>query len=235
MKNWRLICSILVGFGIITLGFPKVVLGKLGQSIKRTGIYASPTSRSRLYYQARSYEYLVLRSSSTKGWYRVLLQNGRFGYIKAQTVACLPYEVTAKEQPRVQNTMTASTVSSDAGAFVANYGLNYIGTPYKWGGNDINRGIDCSGFVKKLYGVIGKNLPRTAAEQAKVGTPIYRLEDLRPGDRLYFYSASRKKIGHTGIYLGQGNFVHSSSTHKGVATDVLMKPKWLKILCAARR
>ena len=106
--------------------------------------------------------------------------------------------------------------------------------PYKWGGNDILNGIDCSGFVKKLYGSIGVSLPRTAAEQVRVGQPVLRYEDLQPGDRLYFWSKSRKKIGHTGIYIGGCYFTHASSCHHGVATDYL-SAKWRKMLVAARR
>ena len=77
-------------------------------------------------------------------------------------------------------------------------------------------------------------LPRTAAEQALVGQPVCRLEDLQSGDRLYFWEKKRSKIGHTGLYLGNGYFVHSSSGNHGVATDYLT-PRWRAILVAARR
>jgi cell wall-associated NlpC family hydrolase len=123
----------------------------------------------------------------------------------------------------------------DARSKMADYSLKFQGTPYVWGGNDELNGIDCSGFVKKMYGKIGLSLPRTAAEQALVGKPIYNLEDLQKGDRLYFWDKKRGKIGHTGIYLGDGNFVHSSSGRGGVATDYLGSDRWLKILVAARR
>lgn len=65
--------------------------------------------------------------------------------------------------------------------------------------------------------------------------PITRYEDLQPGDRLYFWSTSRNKVGHTGIYLGNGYFSHSSTTNGGVATDNLGNPHWQKMLVAARR
>lgn len=65
--------------------------------------------------------------------------------------------------------------------------------------------------------------------------PITKLEDLQKGDRLYFWSKSRNKIGHTGVYLGNGYFVHSSSGKGKVTTDYLATPKWLNILVAARR
>jgi cell wall-associated NlpC family hydrolase len=233
--DWRRIAAISTAFAFLCLAQAqeqsrKVVLGKLGQSVKAAPIYASASSRSRMYYRAKPYEYLVIQSSSKPEWLRVLLENGVYGYVKAELVARLPYDVTMDAPARVD-----AGIASRSRAAVAQWGLQFQGTPYKWGGNDPLRGIDCSGFVKFLYGQIGLNLPRTAAEQALVGQPIRRLEDLRQGDRLYFWDSKRGKIGHTGLYLGNGYFVHSSSGKGGVSTDYLGASKWLKSLAAARR
>ncbi len=215
----------------------KVVLGKLGQSVKSAVIYASASSRSRIYYRLKQWEYLVLNESQSKTYTRVLLKNGWFGYVRRDAVAVLPYEVT-NSRPVVPQVVSAPTrdhgsVTSRGAAAIE--GLRYIGTQYKWGGNDPWNGIDCSAFVKFLNGKIGVNLPRTASEQAKVGQPIYRLEELIAGDRLYFWDHKRGKIGHTGMYLGNGYFVHSSSSKGGVSTDYLGAEKWRKILVSARR
>jgi cell wall-associated NlpC family hydrolase len=213
----------------------KKVIGKLGQATEATPIFSSMTKRAHVYYKVKQYEYLVISSAPRDNWMRVLLQNGQYGYVPAETVAKLPYEVTA-EVPRYSAMSSRGAVATPSSrSSIANYGLNFVGTPYVWGGNDLNHGIDCSGFVKKLYGMVGVSLPRTAAEQALVGQPITRLENLQSGDRLYFWENKRGKIGHTGIYLGNGYFVHSSRGHNGVATDYLGQQKWLRILVAARR
>lgn len=213
----------------------KVVLGKLGQTTEKTKIFAAPNSRARVYYTAKAFEYLVVRTSEKPAYLKVLLQNGVYGYVPKDDIAQLPYEVTA-DAPASKRSggRQAGTLTSRTGSALAQYSLNFLGTPYKWGGNDVYNGIDCSAFVKKMYGKVGVNLPRTAAEQALVGKPITMLEHLQPGDRLYFWDAKRNKIGHTGIYMGGGYFVHSSSGRKGVATDFL-SDKWKKILVAARR
>ena len=195
------------------------VLGYLGQALEQTRIYASPNTKSRVYYSAKQYQYLIV-SAYSENYHKVVMSNGIYGYARASKVVMLPQVVRQ------------SNNSSRAQA--AKKGLNYIGTPYVWGGDNINSGIDCSGFVKKLYGDIGIDLPRTAAEQAKVGTPITRLEDLKAGDRLYFWEKKRATIGHTGLYLGNGYFVHSSRGHNGVNTDRLSE-RWQRILVAARR
>lgn len=216
----------------VTANAEKKVLGKLGQATEKTPIYASMSSRARVYYRVKQYEYLVVADSSRDNWMKVLLQNGQYGYVPADTIAKLPYEVTTEAKPR---TSRSSLGSGSSRGWAAEKGLEFRGTPYVWGGNDLNRGIDCSGFVKKLFGAVGMNLPRTASEQALVGTSITRLEDLQKGDRLYFWENKRNKIGHTGIYLGNGYFVHSSRGKNGVDTDYLGSPKWLKILVAAKR
>lgn len=228
------------------------VIGKLGQTIDDAKIFSSMSSKARVYYKAKKFQYLVINQSKSDTWLKVLLQNGRNGYIQAEKVARLPYDVRVKEKadakaptvpPRSSRESDVQSLSrgasSQAKQEMLEYSFQFIGTPYKWGGEDIKNGIDCSAFVKKLFGKIGVDLPRTAAEQALVGIPIERFEDLQPGDRLYFWENKRGKVGHTGIFLGfrddHAFFIHSSSGRHGVQTDDLARPNWRRILVAARR
>jgi cell wall-associated NlpC family hydrolase len=205
-----------------------------------TRVYSSPSVHSRIYSRLGSGENVVIKATPLAGWDGVLLRNGRYGYVRNDALTPV-LDQDGREQTvtgTIQHPRDRGPVASRSGeADAAEYALQFQGTPYKWGGNDLSAGIDCSGFVKKMFGTIGVELPRTAAEQALVGAAITRLEDLRKGDRLYFWDAKRQMIGHTGIYVGGPNyeFVHSSSGHHGVATDSLASPRWLKILVAARR
>ncbi|HLK16536.1 MAG TPA: C40 family peptidase, partial [Fimbriimonadaceae bacterium] len=216
----------------------KHVIGKLGQTLRDVGIHSRMSAGSRVYYHTKQYEYLVINQTRSADWTSVVLQNGSKGYIPTDAVAVLPYNVLQGAPQRDRSRDLASRGDATGTTYspgdVAGLATEFIGTPYKWGGQDLNNGIDCSGFVKKMFGAIGVNLPRTAAEQVNYGEPVTRLEYLQRGDRLYFWSSSRGKIGHTGIYLGNGYFVHSSSGKGGVATSPLTK-SWLKILVAARR
>ena len=97
---------------------------------------------------------------------------------------------------------------------------SYIGTPYKFGGND-ERGIDCSAFIQKVF----PDLPRTANEQMKVGcdVPVNDISQWQPGDRIYFDMNARLKAGdadHTGIYLGNNEFIQASSSKGVVKTPI---------------
>jgi cell wall-associated NlpC family hydrolase len=143
-------------------------LGNLGQATVPTRIYASPNSHSRIFSKVPAQRYLVIKPAPTAEWYAVLLQNGVYGFVPSKAVKELPYEVRPRTySTRDEYTMNQGDVASRSG--MANYALNFVGTPYKWGGNDEQAGIDCSGFVKKMYGKIGLELPRTAAQQALVG------------------------------------------------------------------
>lgn len=226
----RLLLLVVASLLALSAFAEKRVLGKLGQALEVTKIYAKTDARSRVLYSCAAYEYVVIQPTKFKAWRAVLLQNGRYGYVQAEKVATLPYEITTNEAGPAR---TAS-LPSRSGSTVARYSLNFVGVPYKWGGNDLSTGVDCSSFMQKIFGVIGKKLPRTAREQVQVGQEIKRLEDLIPGDRLYFWSSKRNMVGHTGVYLGNGYFCHASYSNGKVVTDYLGK-RWLAILVAARR
>lgn len=228
------------------------VIGRLGQSVEPTSIHSAMNTRSQAYSKTKAFQHLVVNTTKNPDWLAVVLVNGRNGYIRADKVAILPYQVTvpakapsrssARASSRTSNRNARPTIDSGSAQvdYVLNQSFNYIGTRYQWGGNSLTGGIDCSGFVKELYEKIGVNLPRTAREQARVGKPITRLEDLLPGDRLYFWDRKRGYIGHTGIFLGYAAdggayFIHSSSNRRGVATDDLRNPHWRNILVGARR
>jgi cell wall-associated NlpC family hydrolase len=107
---------------------------------------------------------------------------------------------------------------------------------YRMGGIT-HKGTDCSGFVVKVFqNSLTLQLPRTSREQAKVGERIDR-DELQFGDLVFFYKGVKKKakrISHVGIYIGDGNFVHSSR-HKGVGVDALSERYYSQRYALARR
>lgn len=110
--------------------------------------------------------------------------------------------------------------------------LRWLGTRYVYGGTG-RRGIDCSAMIQNSFASCGIRLPRTAATQAKVGQAVSP-ENLQPGDRLYF-SASGTRIDHTGLYMGDGLFVHASGSGRKVMVSKLFQGRNWNIFVGARR
>lgn len=109
--------------------------------------------------------------------------------------------------------------------------MGFLGAPYRLGGSTVT-GIDCSGFVKKIYQVFNITLPRTAFEQSHVGLVVSRSE-LVEGDLIFFNT--RRALGHVGIYIGNNEFVHASSRKRGVRVDNLSMPYFNKRFVRAVR
>ncbi len=107
-----------------------------------------------------------------------------------------------------------------------------INIPYKFGGTSI-LGIDCSAYVKKVYGLLGMDLPRTAREQFNEGETVEK-EELSIGD-LVFFRTYASFPSHVGIYLGNNLFIHASSKGKKVKVSNLEAPYFMKRFIGAKR
>ena len=107
----------------------------------------------------------------------------------------------------------------------------YLGVPYVYGGSSPS-GFDCSGFVQYVYAKCGINLPRTADIQAETGFKISKHE-LQPGD-LVFFAGDFINISHVGIYVGNGQMIHASTTY-GIAYDSLSRDYRVAHYAGARR
>jgi len=136
---------------------------------------------------------------------------------------------------------TASPTERD-GAFgrarerLLSVALSYKGTPYRLGGTT-RRGMDCSGFVYRSFReALGVSVPRTS-ESMFLWTERIRLEEIQPGDLVFFRTTGTARITHVGIYTGDGYFIHSASQGRrtGVIFSGLGEPYWAGVYAGAGR
>lgn len=112
--------------------------------------------------------------------------------------------------------------------------IGFLGIPYRRGGNSIEGGFDCSGFVRAIFKeTIGLVLPRSADEQANATQTIDK-NDLKPGD-LVFFNTMKRTFSHVGIYLGEGKFIHSPRSGAHVRIEDMRIPYWNVRFDGARR
>lgn len=114
--------------------------------------------------------------------------------------------------------------------------MNFLGVPYRRGGNTAEAGFDCSGFTRHVFDrSLGLLLPRRAEEQAKAPglVPVQR-DDLKPGD-LVFFNTLRRTFSHVGIYIGEGKFIHAPRTGAEVRIEDIRDAYWSKRFSGARR
>ncbi|WP_154232435.1 C40 family peptidase [Pseudomonas sp. CFII64] len=116
-------------------------------------------------------------------------------------------------------------------------GKSLIGTRYRFGGTSTSTGFDCSGFIGYLFREkAGMSLPRSSRDMINIDAPLVKRNDLAPGDLLFFSTAGRGRVSHAAIYLGDNQFIHSSSRRSGgVRVDSLDDVYWSKTFIEAKR
>lgn len=136
-------------------------------------------------------------------------------------------------QIAVQLSLAKDKASDQASGMIVQ-AMNLLGVPYRRGGNTESTGFDCSGFVRHLYEKsVGRLLPRRAEDQARA-TQVIDREELKPGD-LVFFNTMRRAFSHVGIYVGDGQFIHSPRAGKSVQVEDMRSAYWQKRFNGARR
>lgn len=106
-------------------------------------------------------------------------------------------------------TVAASSEGSAMGKEVINYATQFVGNPYVYGGSSLTNGTDCSGFVMSVYANFGVSLPHSSSALRSKGYDVGGLANAQPGD-IVCYS------GHVGLYVGNGQIVHASTSKTGI-------------------
>ena len=128
---------------------------------------------------------------------------------------------------------SARTSAPAAAEAVVDTALAYRGVPYILGGDDPRTGFDCSGLVRYVFAAHAIVVPRTVAEQYRIGIPV-KLADLEPGD-LVFFSTTGRGATHVGIAVSRDEFVHAPNSKGVVRVEPVDSPYWHDRFVGARR
>lgn len=156
-----------------------------------------------------------LRPKHREGWLQVRLPGKTLAWVQAGDVETDPKPMSIPESIELAK--------------------RFLGFPYLWGGRS-SFGFDCSGFTQMLVRARGINMPRDADQQAAwSGATAVERAELQAGD-LLFFGSSAKDVTHTGMYIGDGQFIHDTThEHPVVQISKLEDEPWTKLLVACRR
>jgi len=197
------------------------VVGYLGVATEDTAALIDPRGRERVCAVPRGTNLCV--SCRYLQHYGILMADGALAWVPQKAVVVHQVELVAGvEVP----------AGSNGRADLLQAAFRYWGLPYRYGGAPPGP-TDCSALVQAVFRDCGLRLPRTAAEQFNCGSAVPP-DQLAIGDRLYFVSGDGS-IGHTGIYIGNGQFIHASSRRGCVGIDSLRSGFYRRRFAGARR
>ncbi len=154
--------------------------------------------------------------------------------IISEEIETEPVEEAQAEAIPVQEQEVATVApASSRGAEVAETAKQYLGCSYVYGGSGPSS-FDCSGFTMFIYSKFGVSMGHGATYQSNEGTFVSK-ENLQPGDLVIFRDWDNTSIGHCGIYIGEGNFIHAANPNRGVVTDTLNSGYYYERYVSGRR
>lgn len=167
-------------------------------------LYSDSKSTSRVIREyPKGYAFTVV--GSEYGWILVEDDNRERGYINAK-------DLTLKNGDKTSNAALTCVKAEK----IVDYSKQFIGTPYVWGGTNLKTGVDCSGFVYSVYKDFGISLQRSSASMySQNGNPVSK-SDLKSGD-LVFFNTSGRGVSHVGMYVGNGQYIHSGNSGVEIA------------------
>lgn len=169
--------------------------------------------------------------SVDKGLAKVTLATGETGYVSSEGLKAeiaiagvkLDQAAIAREEAKAVEKAEVKVDLKDVSKTrkeLIEYAVSFVGNPYKWGGNSLTEGVDCSGFTQQIFAKFNISLNRCSYQQVANGREI-SLEEIKPGDLIFYYDNELGRIGHVAIYMGDGQVVHAKSTASGITTSNL--------------
>ncbi len=201
---------------LLTLSITSFAYERAYVSCDVLNVRVSPNTECQIIKQITTNTPVDIIYTTNTGWCSVLFEDNTTGFV------CATY---LRFENNINSSLTGEAIAQEA--------HNYLGYKYVYGTAGPNT-FDCSGFTSYLYKKYGYSIPRVSSTQATVGTHVEK-SDLKEGDLVFFSNSSTSKIGHVGIYVGNGEFIHASTSTRGVVKDKLSSDYYTRHYITARR
>ena len=168
--------------------------------------------------------------SSNNGWSKISV-NGVEGYVSTSYLSSTKPSTSGSSSSSSSNSSTSVSVDK-----VLNFAHQQLGKPYVWGAQGPNS-FDCSGLIYYVYkNAANITLPRTSVEQSKFGTTVSK-SNLKAGDLVFFDTSGPNNgaVSHVGIYAGEGQLIHASSSNKKIVKVNMETSYWNNTYVVAKR
>ena len=212
-----------------------------GQHYIRAGIFNDKESaiNQQVYLASRNYPVML----NINGQYKVIVgpfdekEKAEFAVLKLlseENISAIMMDETTADKI-VYSNGDDTTPSDEILSELVNVAFDFLGVTYKYGGMDVEKGIDCSYFMQTVYKSLGTALPRTSRLQFKIGKKIKK-DELVPGDLVFFKKYPKgSRINHVGMYIGNGEFIHASLGAKKVGVSSIDETYFRERFVGARR
>ncbi len=215
--------------GMLLLGMPaEASAAQIGPEVTTSSSYVVKIEAPQVALYASANEGSSKTGQVQRGQtYQVLGTDGS-GWVKIQAGGSEGYIRVSGNASLVEKTRETVDQSAKKRRETVEYALQFVGGRYVYGGTDPNTGVDCSGFTRYIMANAASiNLPHSSRGQSSYGREV-TLDQMRPGDLLFYGSGSR--INHVAMYIGDGKIVHASTERTGIKTSSYDYRKPVKIV-----
>ena len=194
---------------------------------------SEPNSNAKVIKMLKANYYLTINSIDTE-WVKVTDDNGDTGYVSKEFLLIKSGKKPVNQEIKPANEIKPGNSNVNVNELIA-FSKKFIGTPYVWGGTNLNTGVDCSGFLYSVYGNFGIKLNRSSRDMYSNGTAVTK-DNLAPGDLVFFNSGGNTVISHVGMYIGDGKYIHSTNgSANGVTISSMSDAYSVRTYVGARR
>ncbi len=204
-------------------------------SVKIANVRANATTASKVLTTLKQKD--EVQVAGTEGDFtKIILDDGTTAYVATRLVVYSLDEIpeTPKAESNNSSTVVQNQTGSASGQGIVNFAQQFLDRDYVLGGTTPEGGFDCSGFVYYVFNSCGYSISRSCSVQANSGTAVSKSE-LQLGDIIFFNNTSSGAIGHVGIYIGNGQFIHAANPARGVVIDTINSGYYYTYYYSARR